>query len=287
MDWSLAPCLVALRAEFNALAPGRDKGADGSIGDSAHTGSSDHTPDEQSDVLRDRDGDSKNEVHALDIDSSGPWPGEGTQKQRFHRFVMGIVAREKARWLDPDDVCRLEYVIWDGHIYSRAFDFREREFTGDDPHTNHAHFSSRYLTTAENDTRPWGVQEDDDMAFTETQLKAFPWQQQARKAQAGDPDMSTLAVLTGTYDKTKALLALVASNATAEAQRDAAQSAAIAGMMRLLNTVVETSGTMTQAQLAALTDQIAQAAAEAGAKASAAVMSKLDSLRAHLGDDEG
>jgi hypothetical protein len=155
--WVLVGSLVALRAEFNAVSPGRDKGADGSIGDSAHTSSSDHTPDEISDVLRDHDGDSKNEVHALDIDSSGPWPGSGTQKARFHWIVMRIIAAEKKKWLDAADRCRLEYVIWDGKIYSRSRDFAPVAYIGSDKHTNHAHFSGRYITSCEGDTRSWGV----------------------------------------------------------------------------------------------------------------------------------
>jgi hypothetical protein len=162
-DWILVPCLVALRAEFNAVSPSRDRGADGSIGDSSHTSSSDHTPDEDSDVLRDHDADSKNEVHALDIDSSGPWPGVGTQKQRFHGLVMRVIEGEKAKWLDGRDMCRLNYVIWDGQIYDKDNDFRPVAYHGSDDHTNHAHFSARYETRAEQDTRPFGVDEEDDM----------------------------------------------------------------------------------------------------------------------------
>lgn len=156
-SWVTVPCLLSLRSEFNELSPERDKGADGTIGDTNHTSSSDHTPDEDSSVLRGKDADSRNEVHALDIDSSGPWPGEGTQKQRFHRIVMRIIAGEKKKWLDPDDVCRLEYIIWDRKIYHRSNNFEPRDYTKDDPHTNHGHFSARYLTRSENDTRPWGV----------------------------------------------------------------------------------------------------------------------------------
>jgi hypothetical protein len=166
--WVLIPCLVNLRAEFNALAPDRDKGADGSVGDSSHKSSSDHSPDEDSWVLRDHDGDSKNEVHALDIDSSGPWPGSGTHKQRFHRLVMKIITGEKVKWRSATDRCRLNYVIWDGYIYDKDDDFAGVRYTGSNPHTNHAHFSGRYETGCENDGRPWGVyvkpepeQEDD------------------------------------------------------------------------------------------------------------------------------
>ncbi len=145
---------MTLRSEFNAVSPQRDKGADGTIGDSNHTSSSDHTPDEDSSVLRDKDSDKINEVHGLDIDSSGPWPGGWTW---FDRTVKAIIAEERRRWLDPNDMCRLHYVIWNKRIYSQSNDFLGEAYPGDDPHTNHAHFSARYETRAENDTRPWGV----------------------------------------------------------------------------------------------------------------------------------
>jgi hypothetical protein len=155
--WVLIPCLIDLRGEFNEVSPNRDKGADGSIGDGAHTSSSDHTPDEDSRILRDHDADSKNEVHALDVDSSGPWPGSGTQKARFHRIVMRVIAAEKIKWKSSSDRCRLNYVIWDGKIYDKDNDFVPVAYDGSDPHTNHAHFSGRYETSCENDRRPWGV----------------------------------------------------------------------------------------------------------------------------------
>jgi len=149
-EWVLVPCLVALRTEFNEVAPARDRGSDGSIGDGAHTSSSDHTPDEDSDVLRDHDADSKNEVHALDIDSSGPWPGGW---EWFNATILAIVERHRA---GQDD--RLQYVIWNHRIASRSWGWTWRTYTSTtDPHTGHAHFSSRYTTTQENDTSSWGV----------------------------------------------------------------------------------------------------------------------------------
>lgn len=158
-EWVLVPCLVKLREEFDAVSPRRDKGADGAVGDSRHSSSSDHTPDEDSDVLRDHDADHKNEVHALDIDSSGPWPGGWTW---FDRTIHAIVAREKAEYESPTAVGRLQYVIWNGHINSRSWGWSQwRVYTGSsDDHTNHAHFSARYLTVTESDTRPWGVAVD-------------------------------------------------------------------------------------------------------------------------------
>lgn len=161
--WTVVPCLLALRAEFDRVNPGRDRGADGTIGDSAHTSTSDHSPDEDSDVLRDHDADSKNEVHALDIDSSGPWPAG----RSFKSMVMDVIAGEKAKWLDADDMCRLNYVIIDREIYDKDTNFNPQPYTGSDPHTNHAHFSARYETQAENDTRPWGVVREEPMTPAE------------------------------------------------------------------------------------------------------------------------
>lgn len=154
--WILVPSLVMLRSEFNAVAPKRRKGADGAIGDSSHTSASDHTPDEDSDILRDHDADSKNEVHALDIDSAGPWPGGSAW---FDQAIKGIVERERKRWLDPNDMCRLNYVIWNRRIADKDVnDFQWREYHGTaDPHENHAHFSARYEAVAESDTSPWGL----------------------------------------------------------------------------------------------------------------------------------
>lgn len=149
--WVLVPCLVVLRSEFNAVVAGRDKGADGSIGDSVHSPASDHTPDEDSAVLRDHDADSKNEVHALDIDSTGPWPGGPAW---FDQAIKGIVERHRT---GEDN--RLHYVIWNRQIANRDIDnWRWRTYVGSsDPHTNHAHFSSRYTTAQESDTSPWGL----------------------------------------------------------------------------------------------------------------------------------
>lgn len=165
--WTLIPCLVALRAEFNAVAPGRQKGADGSIGDSSHTSSSDHTPDEDSDVLRDHDADSKNEVHAVDIDSDGPWPdGSGRQAGGwFDRTIKAIAAREREEYLSPTTYGRLQYIIWRGRIISRSWGWSEWRARSQNDHYDHAHFSARYLSRTEADTRPWGV--EDDVALSE------------------------------------------------------------------------------------------------------------------------
>ena len=127
----LVPCLVTLRAEFNAVAHGRDKGADGWIGDTAHQSrTSDHNPQADGRVL------------ALDIDSTGPWPVP----------FDGLV--EKCR-----GDSRLEYIIWNRRIASRDQGWKWRTYTGSsDPHTGHAHFSARHDHTGNTSTADWGIE---------------------------------------------------------------------------------------------------------------------------------
>ena len=152
--WTVVPCLIALRTEFNRVSPERDRGADGTVGDTSHTSASDHTPDEDSAILRDHDPDSKNEVHALDIDSSGPWPGGLAW---FDQKIRAIVEQERLDYESPTTIGRLQYVIWNGRIASRSWGWTWQAYSGQDQHTNHAHFSARYLAEAEASERPWGV----------------------------------------------------------------------------------------------------------------------------------
>lgn len=128
----LVACLGTLREEFNRLGPGRDKGADGWIGDPAHAATtSDHNPDAQGRVL------------AVDIDSSGPWPVD------FGTVVESVRGD-----------FRLEYIIWNRRIASRSQDWAWRAYTGtNDPHTGHAHFSARHDHTGNTSTEPWSVED--------------------------------------------------------------------------------------------------------------------------------
>jgi hypothetical protein len=135
-DRYLVPCLVALRDEFDRMSPKRDRGADGWIGDAAHASrTSDHNPLPDGRVL------------ALDIDSTGPWP-----EYDLHAAVWDIVQEHRL-----GDQARLEYVIWQRKIASRASSWSWQQYDGADPHTNHAHFSARHDRTGETDTTYWGV----------------------------------------------------------------------------------------------------------------------------------
>ena len=189
-SWVLVPCLVSLRNEFNRLAPGRDRTSDGSIGDTAHAhSSSDHNPDETG-ATPYEDADSINEVHAIDVDKDLRKSGWSMQK-----CVEIIVVRHR----EGEDN-RLQNVIYDGRIWSRAWGWTAREYTGSNPHDQHAHFSSRYTTAQERDTRPWGLleAEDDDMAtITQTDFNARMdawWNARLSPAVRDNPQRSALRV---------------------------------------------------------------------------------------------
>lgn len=148
-EWHTVACLVTLRDEFNQLSPKRDKGADGTIGDIAHAkgGVSDHLPDEVTPALRGKDADNDNEVHALDIDATGPWP-KGTDLATYVDYIV-----DEHRYGRDN---RLLYVIYRGRIASAAHGWiwRDRADLG---HYDHAHFSALYTSKTEADTRPYGL----------------------------------------------------------------------------------------------------------------------------------
>ena len=152
--WILVPCLASLRTEFDQLAPDRDRRSDGTIGDQAHAGSvSDHNPDETGSTAYE-DFDDVNEVHALDVDADL----DRDRPELMERCVQTIVARHLA---GDDD--RLQNVIYRRRIWSASWAWAEKPYTGSSPHNEHAHFSARYTTEQESDTRPWGLITGDDM----------------------------------------------------------------------------------------------------------------------------
>jgi hypothetical protein len=154
-SWVLVPCLTTLRDEFNQLAPNRDHASDGSVGDTAHaSSSSDHNPDETGNTPSE-DADARNEVHAIDVDDDLRRAG-----WTMNRCLAIIIDRHRT---GVDD--RLQNVIYNRRIWSRSWGWTARVYTGSNAHTEHAHFSARYTTAQENDTRPWGLlAEDDDVS---------------------------------------------------------------------------------------------------------------------------
>lgn len=126
-----------LRAEINAVAPGRSTASDGSIGDAAHASSpSDHNPNAQ------------NVVCARDFTHD---PGSGADMHRLSRTIVATAAPA------------LKYVIWDRQIWSRSRSAEGwRRYSGSNPHTRHMHVSvgrgpDGQSSGPYDDTTPWGV----------------------------------------------------------------------------------------------------------------------------------
>lgn len=183
--WILVPCLNALRAELNLIAPARDKTSDGTIGDTAHQGrTSDHNDDEIGKVPI-RDADNVHEVHAYDADVDLRTPGLTMEK-----VVQRILTRCRS-----GAERRLRYIIFNRRIWEASNGWRERVYSGDNPHDKHAHFSASYETRLEADTGPWGLADlaEDDMTKNEFMAWMTEW------AKSG-PGMTAIARAVLTVD---------------------------------------------------------------------------------------
>jgi hypothetical protein len=143
MAFRVAGCLLTLRKEVNAVAPGRSKLSDGTIGDAKHqTRKSDHNPDAQG------------VVRAMDLTHD---PDNGAD--------MNLLAEHLRGGRDP----RLKYVIFNRRIFSPKTGFVWKQYNGENPHTKHLHISVDATDVAD-DGSEWGFvimpeEEDDDMRY--------------------------------------------------------------------------------------------------------------------------
>ncbi|MFI5891755.1 hypothetical protein ACIA5D_16745 [Actinoplanes sp. NPDC051513] len=154
-DWVLIPCLKALFAEFDRIAPSRDHASDGSIGDSAHQSTvSDHNPDETGAVPI-HDADHVNEVHAIDVDNN--LRESDLTMEKVVQFLLGRCRSGAEK--------RLRYIIYNRRIWSASSDWVQKTYTGASPHTEHAHFSASYTSSLEASTASWHL-EDIPVALT-------------------------------------------------------------------------------------------------------------------------
>jgi hypothetical protein len=148
-SWVLIPALKSLFAEFDRIAPGRDKASDGSIGDTAHSQEvSDHNPDETGSVpIHDADG--VNEVHAIDVDNN--LNESDLTMEKVVQFLLGRCRSGAEK--------RLRYIIYNRRIWSASSDWVQKTYTGTSPHTEHAHFSASYTTSLEASTASWHLED--------------------------------------------------------------------------------------------------------------------------------
>jgi len=144
----LVPCGVRLRSDFNALAPDRDKTSDGWLGDTAHQQeTSDHNPDETGNVPI-RDADRVNEVHAIDADKD--LRESDLTMEKVVQFLLGRCRSGAEK--------RLRYIIYNRRIWEASNGWKQRAYTGPNPHDKHAHFSFSYDTAREADASTWHLE---------------------------------------------------------------------------------------------------------------------------------
>jgi hypothetical protein len=157
-DWVLIPCLKALFAELDRIAPGRDKASDGSIGDAAHQAEvSDHNADEVGSVPI-HDADKANEVHAIDVDND--LRQADLTMETVVQFLLGRCRSGAEK--------RLRYVIYNRRIWSASTGWVQKWYSGASPHTEHAHFSASYESAREADTSSWHL--EDLVALTNAEI---------------------------------------------------------------------------------------------------------------------
>ena len=128
MAYFLAPSLVRLRSEVNALWPRRSKASDGWIGDTAHSArKSDHNPDYSAGGI----------VRAIDVTNAGI---------DVDAFVFSVIRDARTR-----------YVITRGRIWTREAGWRK--YTGPNGHHHHVHVSVRSTKSPRYDLQAhaWGL----------------------------------------------------------------------------------------------------------------------------------
>lgn len=130
----LTPGMKNLGNQFNARWPGRYGDSDGAWGDYEHTqGKSGHNPDDTSHHNAEWDGDSdtKQEVRAIDVDTTLNDPEINMQMVIDHMRKL------------PNLKTVIRYMIYNRKIYNQP-DFQPENYSGASAHTEHAHFSGAY-----------------------------------------------------------------------------------------------------------------------------------------------
>lgn len=131
MSYYLVPCLAKLREEINQKFPDRDKRSDGWIGDTSHAArKSSHNPDWANGGA----------VRAIDIDVDDNDP----------RKDLRLTVIDAAKG-DP----RVWYIISNGIIWSRTYNWRALKYTGSNQHFSHVHISAVEDQKQWTNTRTW------------------------------------------------------------------------------------------------------------------------------------
>lgn len=144
-SWFVVPNLDEAVDQLNKRFPKRDKRSDGSIGDQSHsTNTSSHNPDKTGRPEW-RDGDSKNEVRARDIDKDLKDP-DYSMENVVQLWVKAARASDPAK---KTGLWWVRYIIFNGRIWHRKDGFKTRQYTGKNKHTEHAHVTSDFTKSAD------------------------------------------------------------------------------------------------------------------------------------------
>lgn len=142
IQWRVAKSLEKLRAQLNAMAPGRSKASDGGIGDESHAErNSDHNPWVDFDGVR-------GVVTARDFTHD---PAGGCD--------AGVLAEQIRAARDP----RVKYIIWNRRIANSSSiggsaPWEWRPYTGKNPHNHHVHISVQPDRARYDSEADWNIQ---------------------------------------------------------------------------------------------------------------------------------
>lgn len=140
MAWIVVPPLVEVKEQLDKRFPKRDKKTDGTIGNLAHQGSpSSHNPDRTGNPEH-RDGDSKDEVRARDIDKDLNDAGGVVMEDVVQLWVK--LARAGVLWW-------VRYIIYNGRIWHKSDGFKTRVYTGSNQHEGHVHVTNDFTQKAD------------------------------------------------------------------------------------------------------------------------------------------
>lgn len=130
-EYFLAPSLVRFRESVNKAYPKRDKSSDGWIGDASHAArASEHNP------CWTCSGYQYGIVRAIDVDI------DDNTVHDLRKEILNSTIGHRAVW----------YVISNGVIYSRTYDWAARRYTGTNQHLKHVHISIQRTEAAARDT---------------------------------------------------------------------------------------------------------------------------------------
>lgn len=162
-----------------------------------------HNPDESGAVPY-HDADTKDEVHAIDVDDTLNCGGNPSMEDCVQLILK--------RCRDGRET-RLHYVIYERRIWEQDNGWREEYYGGSNPHDAHAHFSGCYESDAEADTSSWGLIEEwgdmglssEDKDWINSRLAAYlgdvvpRWTADGQRVPDSDPN-PTMTVNSALYE---------------------------------------------------------------------------------------